>query len=128
MSTLPTEAEIRAMPAGRRLDAWVAEHVMGWVVKDESSLYWEQKGKRLNAIACVDDWKVSSSWAETGPLLEAFGDVEHVVVDLALREVVVTYDADNRIVVPFWLPTPNDLCRAICVARLLATLATKEQS
>lgn len=52
--TRPTEGEIRAEPAGRRLDAWVHMHVMGknaiWVAEEESVI--EKNDKSPFGFTC----------------------------------------------------------------------------
>lgn len=121
---LPTEAEVRAEPAGRRLDAWVAEIVMGWPKYTANMYRWDMddggviidgdpKKFPFAGAHIPDDWHPSSDWSAAGPLLEddAAWQISHI------RGELHRIDASDNISVDF---DPGGLCRAICIARILA--------
>lgn len=62
----PTVEEVLSEPAGQRLDAWAAEHVMGWrpVATDEGRVFRDPAGA-LVAVPADDEF------AEDGPALFA---------------------------------------------------------
>lgn len=118
MVSRPTEAEVRAEPAGRRLDAWVHCIVLGGNWKDCVYTLNDGEGERFSlgpdSPSCHSD-----DWAYAGPLLESIkeywvidqnGEVE--VGDNPWKSKIVTFDPKK----------PNDLCRAICVAIILEKL------
>ena len=137
--TLPSADAIRALPAGRELDAMVAKLIMGWEVAGET-YYWERLSPtRLRAVADCARWSPSTSWADAGPLLEELppatlielhdeGSTRHEggssSIDLIWAEGEGTATKGHVAYVYFDRTKPNDLCRAICVARILAALAT----
>lgn len=176
MTLKPTEAEVRAEPAGRRIDAWVHWLVCGHKriacihsnvtkVHEGSSLFkcdscGKEFGSTTYAMARSSWPPYSTDWSAAGPLLESCPwpcDVQKTSYDndgdeadslsgtwswevwiytaglpspeqredetlsdytRRIAEATISVDADPA--------KPNDLCRAICIARILAVLAEKE--
>lgn len=146
-TVLPAPEQIRAMEPGRELDALVAEICFGWrycIDINETHNYncvlFEPERVREFISECILPGpskplyrgtlpRYSSDWSAAGPLLESCPSFLAVCVDGSDSSVEITLSgADEPIVVEFDCTKPNDLCRAICVARLLAALATKERS
>lgn len=134
MSETPTESAIRAMPAGRELDAAVHRLVCGrecaWFFptpgefgSDLDGLY--ETPLRVSRIPQPVP-SYSSSWLAAGPLLESC-PMEWNVDSLSPRINLRGTDSVMVGSVPFDRTKPNDLCRAIAAARILAVLANRQQ-
>jgi hypothetical protein len=119
MTTVPSTADIRNEPAGRRLDNWVAQYVIGWTYNKERTA-WMKNGE----LWCAKErFRWSSDWSDAGPLLESCP--HECGIDKNTEESCVAIYVSPMITVSFDPTKPGDLCRAICVALLLAALATK---
>lgn len=114
MTTRPTEDEIRAEPAGRRLDAWVHSIVVGKIVYEQPDLDWLDHGEIPS---------YSTSWSAAGPLLESIEPLGWRIDNYA-SDVVIWYGKSSieAVDVYYCRAKPNDICRAICIARILTTI------
>lgn len=116
MTQRPTEAEVRTEPAGRRLDAWVNCLVLG-----QAESLWIKRSFAAHAIPepMNDTGDIvphySISWSAAGPLLESMPYGHGITDDTVYIQHIVEVQYDRTI--------PNDLCRAICVALLLAKMS-----
>lgn len=116
----PTPEEVRAEPAGRRLDAWVAEYVIKWTWNSFCHA-WEKDGAIYMA---GENFRPSQGWYTGGPLLESCPWPWNIgCVEDQLSVVAIWGDPLEPVAILFDRTVPNDLCRAICVARVLAELA-----
>lgn len=72
----PTEAEVRAEPAGARLNGWIAEVVMGWHAYT-STVYvpsecWQDAEGHIAFPAAR--WRPSKHWADAGAVLDRLAE------------------------------------------------------
>jgi hypothetical protein len=133
-----TRKQIENEPAGRQMDIWIAEHVMGWkrmTYKDQyptnphyskdlrTTSYWhDAEGNEKNlAEDCDDYYQPQEAWSPSTNIEEAFEVVEFIGVhNFRLSNTHGSWfcDFDGSKEAQDCVSAPEAICRAALLSKL----------